>query len=120
MSKKLFFCIVIIILIIAGIYTANTISKKDQTVKTATNTAKETNETDEKNAVANNRINDVDKQEIENKTARENSLREESPEEKAIRIVKENWGEDDTVYFACEEKKVDGKYQRKIPCCCKR
>ena len=111
MSKKILFIIVIVILIIAGISFAKKISNDNETVKTTTNVAK-------------NNVNKTTNTEIENKQEEneqeENVVEQEDQEdidddsntleEKAKSIVKENWGEDDSVYFSYDGIDNEGRY----------
>ena len=107
MLKKLFFGIIIVILIIAGVYTANKISKKGQTVKTGTNIIKNTvKKTDEENVIENN----VEINETENSTVENNVSKTENPEEQAKKIVINNWGEDDSVYYSYDGLDSQGRY----------
>ena len=71
------------------------------------NTVNETvgNITDE-NVVVENNSQQVSKEEIDNETIQ----KEEDNKEKAINIVKENWGEDDKVYFSFDSIDNNGKY----------
>lgn len=71
------------------------------------NTVKENNdanEVEQNNIIVNNQTNN--KEEIDN----ESMQKEEKNKEEAIRIVKENWGEDDTVYFSYDSIDSDGNY----------
>ena len=110
--KKIVFCIVIIVLIFLGVYCAKRIIKNNNTVvETGAKTTNKGNNTIIENLV-NEKELDEQKKNTENneeKDKEENKTNAESPKEKAIRIVKENWGEDDTVYFFCENEE-NGKY----------
>ena len=111
MIKKILYGVLIIALIIAGIVVAKKITKKQETIKTQSNTLNEINIIkEEKNTVENETIIEENKVENETKQEKENKAKEQTPEEIAIEIVKENWGEDDTVYFACEKQENDGRY----------
>ncbi len=60
------------------------------------------------NVVENTNNNGNDKTEDENIT--ENQKEEMADDEKAIELVKNKWGEDDSVTFKIDEKTEDGKY----------
>ena len=107
--KKLIFCIIILILIFAGIYVAKNISKNDETVKTGTNTVKEntTNKIEEENKAIEN---EVEEQKNENETDEANNVAANNPEEQAKDIVKNNWGEDDSVYYSYDGIDKNGRY----------
>lgn len=68
------------------------------------------NDTTTQNAVADNNTSSnneqVSKEEIDNETIQ----KEENNKEKAINIVKENWGEDNKVYFSFDSIDSNGKY----------
>lgn len=108
MGKKILYIVIIIALIIAGIYAAKQMSEESEVTQTGANTVKNTTENKEKNETEKNTIvPEVDETE-------KNNIEEETtiglnPEETAKKIVKENWGEDDTVYFSYDGIK-DGKY----------
>lgn len=48
----------------------------------------------------------VDKDEVDKETIK----KEEDNKEKAVNIVKDNWGEDETVYFSFDSINSEGKY----------
>lgn len=103
MVKKVFYCIIFIMIIFAGIYAAKQISKKEETVKTtSTNTTNTANKIEEENKVEPTE---------ENKTEENNTIVENNnPEEKAKQIVKQNWGEDDSVYYSYDGIDKSGRY----------
>ena len=110
MYKKIIFVIVILILIIAGIYMAKRISKGTENIQTAGNMVNElVNDIDE--VLENNVIENNVKNELEEVNSTEpEKTNTEKPEEKAIEIVKNNWGPDDTVYYSYDGIDKDGKY----------
>ena len=111
MTKKIICILIIVIIIVASIFVAKKISKKQETIETKANNINElnTNEDENENVIkVSNEVLKTEKEDNKEETSLENEP--ETPEEKAIEIVKENWGEDDSVYFACEKKQDDGKY----------
>ena len=111
MTKKVLYGALIIALIIAGVFVANKIAKEQETVKTQSNTLNEVNIVKEENNIIENETNTTIEEEHKEKVEQANNTsKEQTPEEKAIEIVKENWGEDETVYFACEKREDDGRY----------
>ena len=103
--KKIIFLIIIVILIFAGIYVAKKISGNNKTVKTGTNTIVKENKTNEENKVAENMV-----EAEENKVEESNVPNTENKEEQAKEIVKNNWGEDDSVYYSYDGIDKDGRY----------
>lgn len=103
--KKIIFLIIIAILIFAGIYVAKKISGNNKTVKTGTNTIVKENKTNEENKVAENMV-----EAEENKVEESNVPNTENKEEQAKEIVKNNWGEDDSVYYSYDGIDKDGRY----------
>ena len=111
MSKKTLYILVIIILIIAGIFVANKITEDDKAKQVVANTLEQTNKTNKENFVEENIVvenNNVEPE--ENEVTNDASNTEFAPEEKAKQIVKENWGEDDTVYYSYDGKDANGRY----------
>lgn len=113
MGKKILYILIIIALIVAGIFVAKQMSEEKEVTQTGANTIKNTtgntitNNTEKNEMVENNTIEpEVNK--IENNNI-ETGTTELSPKEQAIQIVKENWGEDETVYFSYDGIK-DGKH----------
>ena len=103
--KKIIFLIIIAILIFAGIYVAKKISGNNKTVKTGTNTIVKENKTNEENKVAENMVEPE-----ENKTEEGHVPNTEKKEEQAKEIVKNNWGEDDSVYYSYDGIDENGRY----------
>ena len=114
MSKKILYVIIIIVLIITGINVAKNMNEEQKTKPTITNTINSENKTNEENVV--NEENNIIKP--ENIVTEENKQEEkqqeleniQNPEEKAKAIVKENWGEDDSVYYSYDGINSEGKY----------
>lgn len=103
--KKLFFCIIILVLIIAGIYVAKKISGDNETIKTGTNTLSKENKVNKKNNLSENTV------EAEENKMKESSVPStENKEEQAKEIVKNNWGEDDSVYYSYDGIDEKGRY----------
>lgn len=112
MNKKILYFIIIIFLIIAGIFVATKITENDKTKPVVANTLNYTNKTDKKNDIEENNTLETEQNEIVNDVVN-NELKTENtettPEEQAKQIVKENWGEDDSVYYSYDGIK-DGKH----------
>ncbi len=109
--------ILVIMLIAIGIFMFGEINKGGSSKPTSTNTLKE-----EKNEIVNQIVNEITenvlKNDIENNTTIENTTTstetfEEAPktaEEKAISIVKKDWGEDKNVDIAIDGMDNNGNY----------
>lgn len=111
MLKKILYIVIIITLIIAGIFTAKKITEKNNTKQTVANTLENTNKTNEENKLEENNtvVEEPEKNEVgENNVAEGKD--ENAPEEQAKQIVKDNWGEDNTVYFSYDGKDENGRY----------
>lgn len=108
MGKKILYIIIIIALIIAGIFVAKQISRKNETTQTGVNTLENKNKTTEQNLIENSTV-EPEENEIEN-NASETKNTELTPEEQAKQIAQDNWGEDDTVYFSYDGKDEKGRY----------
>lgn len=109
MSKKILYVLIIIALIIAGIFVAKQMSEENEVAQTGANTIENTNKTNEQNEVEGNNIIEPEVNEVENNNV-ETGTTEMAPEEQAKQIVKENWGEDDTVYYSYDGKDENGRY----------
>ena len=89
-------------------------SEENKTKPTVTNSIENNNEINQENDVKEE--NNIDKP--ENIVTEENKSEEkpqepennQKPEEKAKNIVKENWGEDDSVYYSYDGINSEGKY----------
>lgn len=101
MIKKIFYIAIIIVLIIAGINVAKKMTEENKTKPTVTNNIENENEIKQKNVVEEENKPEEKPQEPENN---------QKPEEKAKNIVKENWGEDDSVYYSYDGLNSEGKY----------
>lgn len=112
MNKKILMYIgAIIIIVITGAICANKIFKKAKSVPTSTdvnnvNNMTNTIEKEAKNENINN-TNTVKENENKNPNKTNNT---ESNEEKAKKIVKSNWGEDDSVYYSYDGIDNNGRY----------
>ena len=109
MGKKILYVIIIIALIVAGMQVAKQMSEEKEVTQTGTNTIQNINKNNEKNEVKENNIIVPEVNEIENNIVEDETTNELNPEEQAKQIVKENWGEDDTVYFSYDGVE-DGKH----------
>ena len=122
MSKKSRIVIMLIIAILVGIVIYLSVDMlnmtKSKTTSKDLNTIL-TNNTVTNNSIKNNivneEINNVIENEINNTVVEDENTEiklenANSDEEKAIILVKANWGEDDTVYFSNDGKNSDGKY----------
>ena len=111
--KKIIYIVLIIILIIAGIFVATKITDQDKTKPVIANTIKNKNEIKVENDVAENNTIEVEQNKIVNDVV-DNEIKNENtetnPEEQAKQIVKDNWGEDDTVYYSYDGKDAKGRY----------
>lgn len=108
MNKKILYILIIIILIIAGIFVAKQMSEENETTQTGANTLNNVNKTNEQNTIGENNTVESEENEIENNV--KTGTTELSPEEQAKQIAKDNWGEDDTVYFSYDGKDENGRY----------
>lgn len=114
MTKKIFICILIVILIVVGAYLWKRFVRKSNIVITS---AEIMNKFNDLNNTVENKVEEdkAENKEEENKLEEKEETKTEStaqtPKEQAIEIVKENWGEDDTVSFFVNDKTTDGKYQ---------
>ena len=111
MVKKILYVVIIVVLIIAGIFVAKKITEKNDTKQTVANTLENTNKTNEENKLEGNNtvVEELEKNEVEENNVAEGKD-ENAPEEQAKQIVKDNWGEDDTVYFSYDGRDENGKY----------
>ena len=110
--KKIIYIGIIIILIFAGSYAAKQMSEEKETTQTGANVvnnlAGNITNNNEKNETVENNITESEVNEIENNIQDETTTTL-NPEEEAKQIVKDNWGEDDSVYFSYDGVK-DGKH----------
>ena len=120
MKKNIIIILAIIITILLGIVAALNINK-DETEQTISQKVEKSNK---ENKIENRNENKVDNNEDKNSEQTEDELSneenrtdgegiEEEPKtdlEKAIAIVKKDWGKDDSVKFAQDGKTTDGKY----------
>mgnify|MGYP004530627205 FL=1 len=111
MGKKILYVVVIVVLIVAGIFVAKQISEKDGTKQTGANTLENTNKINRENKLeeSNTVVEEPEKNEVKENNVAEGKD-DNAPEEQAKQIVKENWGEDETVYFSYDGKDENGKY----------
>ena len=108
MNKKIIYIFIIVVLIIAGVFIATKISDKTQTEQTSANDLGENeNNLNEENNI--NQNNESLVESGENNTGTQDN-NQDNLEEKAKQIVKENWGEDETVYFSYDGKDETGRY----------
>ena len=111
MGKKILYVVVIVVLIVAGIFVAKQISEKDGIKQTGANTLENTNKINRENKLeeSNTVVEEPEKNEVKENNVAEGKD-DNAPEEQAKQIVKENWGEDETVYFSYDGKDENGKY----------
>jgi len=123
MKKSIIYILIIFILMVMGIIVAVNVNKDSQT-KTVSyeNVIKNEIENKVDNKIENKQENTIEnEQEIEKnediteKKLEENIVEDKSDEpktdlEKAIDIVKEDWGEDNSVYFAQDGQNSKGEY----------
>ena len=110
MIKKIMILIAIIILIFAGVFIGKKIVEKEDATETSSNSIEEENKIEEENTVVENEVEEEKVEEEDKKEEEKTTAKDETPEEKAIRIVEENWGEDDSIHLDCE-KEEDGRYK---------
>lgn len=111
MGKKILYIVIIVVLIIAGIFVAKQISEKNGIKQTGANTLENTNKINKENKLEENNtvVEELEKNEVQKNNVAEGKD-ENAPEEQAKQIVKDNWGEDDTIYLSYDGKDKDGKY----------
>lgn len=121
MKKVIIFVLVVIIIIGAGIFVARKIVKDDETKLTSQTRV---NETKDNNVTGNNVnviTNTMPENEIKNNNNNEINTNETKPneneevepqtdEERAIAIVKKEWGADNSVNFTFDHKTENGEY----------
>lgn len=123
MNKKIIIIVVIIVVFI-GIFTAVKISKDEGNAQTvysnkteevknteneiANEVNNETNNNIENEAV--NNVIDEEKNENEETDTNKETQNAESNEAKAKRIAKNDWGEDDTIYYSYDGTDSNGDY----------
>ncbi len=108
MSKKALFCIIIILLFFAGIYFGKKMSNEKEIVNTVSNNVKENSIVIE-NTVEENKI-DEQKEEENKVEEKDTASSKDDSIESAKEIVKNNWGEDDSVYYSYDGLDKDGRY----------
>ncbi len=108
MGKKILYVVIIIALIIAGIFVAKQISGENDTKPTGANTVNNSSVKNEQDLAEENNI--TVENNIENNNTQTSDTTGLTPEEQAKQIVKENWGEDDSVYYSYDGKDENGKY----------
>lgn len=111
MNKKVLMYLgaIIIVIIVAVICTCK-IFKKAESVPTVTDVNDVNNMTNEIEKKKENQNVNSSETEIKNEDKKENKNTSESKEEKAKKIVQDNWGEDDTVYYSYDGIDANGKY----------
>lgn len=118
MNKKILYVIGLVVVIILGVLFARILSGSIDARPASSSKVKNSNKLTNnqvKNETNNNTKNEV-KNELnnnENTNTTTNEPKEETPKtdlEKAIDIVKKDWGADNTVYFAQDGQKESGEY----------
>lgn len=118
MNKKILYVIGLVVVIILGVLFARVLSGSIDARPTASNKVENINKptNNQIKKETNNNIKNEAKNEVnsnENTSATTNEPKEETPKtdlEKAIDIVKKDWGVDNTVYFAQDGQKESGEY----------
>ena len=106
MNKKVLYVIGLVVVIILGVLFARLLSGSIDARPASSNKVENSNK------LTNNQVkNELNNNENTNATT--NEPKEETPKtdlEKAIDIVKKDWGSDNTVYFAQDGQKESGEY----------
>ena len=106
MNKKFLYVIGLVVVIILGVLFARVLSGSIDARPASSNKVENSNK------LTNNQVkNELNNNENTNTTT--NEPKEETPKtdlEKAIDIVKKDWGADNTVYFAQDGQKESGEY----------
>ena len=106
MNKKILYVIGLVVVIILGVLFARVLSGSIDARPASSSKVKNSNK------LTNNQVkNELNNNENTNTTT--NEPKEETPKtdlEKAIDIVKKDWGADNTVYFAQDGQKESGEY----------
>lgn len=109
--KKIFYVILIVLVIAFAIYFAKEILEEEKETFSSNvnnNIQNSITNTEENSAIINETNNEISNEtinnEVQNGTNIENTILQEeiSDEEKAKKIVKKDWGEDNKVYFTVE------------------
>lgn len=123
--KKILIVIAIVVVIIAGVFVANKMLKNDETKPTSQSSVSnntinneiQNNNTNEANTNQNNAIQDNntvadnnETEENETKPSKDPIAEAKTDEEKAIAIVKKEWGEDSSVNFVYDHKNENGEF----------
>lgn len=110
--KKILYVILIVAVIIAGICVAKKMSKGEETIRTDANVVNNTNSIVKENEITgnNNTVTEQENNVVEDNTTVDKEVSNLSPEEQAKKLAKDNWGEDNTVYFSFEEVNAEGRY----------
>lgn len=115
MKKVIIGVLVVVLVIIAGVFIAINIEKDRKSETTSTNpennTVANTTDTNKGNNIVQN--NNLENNSVENNTTEENNGTEGNgpvDEEKAIEIVKDEWGMTDGYEFIIDYKNNDGEY----------
>ena len=120
MNKKISYVIGLVVVIILGVLFARVLSGSIDARPASSSKVKNSNKLTNnqvKNETNNNTKNGV-KNELnnnENTNTTTNEPKEETPKtdlEKAIDIVKKDWGADNTVYFAQDGQKESGEFKK--------
>jgi FtsZ-interacting cell division protein ZipA len=128
MSKKvkILIAIILIILVIVAVVVlgknSKEVSEETNSNTLVQNTENDENSTEVENVVSDNEdysniINEIPmEQQLETRNEENNVYEEDSnvgstdKKQEAINLVKQTWGEDDTVTFSCDSVTSDGKY----------
>lgn len=115
MKKVVIYILVIIAIIILGIMVGKSLVEENKTAPVISENKNQNKiENNIKNEIKNDAENIVENENIEEEeTVEDNEQEEEKPKtnlEKAIDIVKKEWGEDNTVYFAEDMQTEQGDY----------
>ena len=106
--KKIIYIIIIVLFIMTGVFIAKQLFRESEEIATLSNSIIENGVNEaELNSVIEPENNVIETEPEEQKVNNTNIV---NKEEKAKKIVEENWGEDDSVYYSYDGKDENGNY----------
>ncbi len=113
MKKITIYVLILVVIIALGIIVAVNLKNDDKSIPSSSENIKE-NQTENLEGNTTNKVeNDIDENVTSNVEEENQNREEQTPKtdvEKAIDIVKKDWGEDNSVYFAEDGKTQEGEY----------